>query len=149
MCAAGSNDAVLAHRTFASVRGKLAKSGVPALLPGNLDATQTNPIFAIVHRADADGYDVELAFTPDCNMADACTLGEITGAKSDHSKLSGTAVWLALGVTGYFMQGGCGASCAASTMTFDYHGNRYVFSEKGGLRELRALTAQILPLSSF
>ena len=148
--AATVHPSAFSRALFAPVVKQLSKSAVPVLLPGGTwSDPSAPPLIAIVHRANAKGYDVELAYTADCNYADACTSGEISGTRIDGRVLTGTALHLPIGATGFFIQGGCGASCAESTITFDLRGYRYVFASKGGLRELRALTQRIATLAAF
>jgi hypothetical protein len=121
-----------AKHAFAPILSSLAKSGVPALLPGKLPGPDLVNATAQLESAGSKGYAIELALAPDCNGATACHIGEVAGSKSDGSTLKGSKVTLPSGVTGYVVLSACGASCSDSSITFDRDGYRYVFSEKAG-----------------
>jgi hypothetical protein len=134
-----------AKHAFAPLLARLAKSGVPVLLPGALPGPDLINASAHLDSVGGDGYSIELALAPDCNGATACHIGQISGEKSGGSTPKGEAVVLPLGVTAHFVLGPCGASCSDSTLTFDRNGYRYVFAEKGASKgDLRELASTIV-----
>ena len=134
---------------FAPIAAGLHESGVPVLLPGSLPKDDMQGLRAELRSANAGGYEIELDYAADCNGATACHLGTISGARSSGTKPGGKAVHLANGMTGYYLAGGCGASCSDSSITFDRAGNRYVFAAKGAsLEYLSQWTASIEALSA-
>ena len=96
---------------------------LPTFIPPYGDAD--NLVFATVESADAQGYDVEIAFAEDCHGANVCHLGEIQGSTKLFPR-EGRRVPVALhkGLTGYFIDSTCGASCNDSEILWregDYH----------------------------
>jgi hypothetical protein len=147
---AASSDRAFAQGLFAPIIKGLEKSKVPVLLPGALSAADLKGLRAELRSAGSDGYAIDLDYAADCNGASACYLGQITGGRSNGSKLHGTPVTLPIAATGYFVEGPCGASCSDSTITFDLHGVRYVFAEKGAsLETLKGWTASIVTPSQL
>lgn len=147
MAASPAAERAAAKRAFAPIFSALEKSAVPVLLPGALPGPDLINATGQLDSAGKNGYSIELALAPDCGGADACHIGQISGKPSDGSDLSGDEVDLPIGVTGYYVQGACGASCSDSTITFDRNDARYVFAEKGASKaDLMQLTATIVSL---
>jgi hypothetical protein len=134
-----------AKHAFVPLLARLAKSAVPVLLPGSLPGPDLINAIPQVESANADGYAIELGLAPDCTGATACHIGHISGTKSGGSALKGEKVALPIGVTGYYVNATCGASCGDSTITFDRGGYRYEFAEKGASKgDLREFAATIV-----
>jgi len=128
----GSDD----HAVLESVRTSLARdSKVPLKLPTYF-ATEDEDykLYATVDAATVAAYSVELALVPDCAGATACHWGEVAGKalKAGSRPPKGRAVKLVQNITGYFVDGKCGASCSDSTLTWDQAGHRYTVAIKAG-----------------
>lgn len=93
---------------------------------------ETNPLYAIIERATPNGYELEVAFTPDCGGGNACRFGMVAGEKiaSGAKRLRGKTVKLSHGVEGYFVDAKCGANCTDSTLTWEQDGYRYTVGIK-------------------
>lgn len=140
-----SAERAAAKRAFAPILKPLSKSAIPVLLPGALPGPDLINAIAELQSAGANGYEIDLALAPDCGGATACHIGHISGHRSDGSTIAGEKVSIALGLTGYFVEGPCGASCSDSTITFDRNGYRYVFGEKGASKgDVAELTASLV-----
>ena len=110
---------------------------VPTYFPNqpNLSAKQRRrPLYASV-LANADSFELDLCFSrTTCHSAyfyaeiSAEKLTPQTEAPSFDRKVK-----LAKGITGYFSESACGASCSPETITWDEHGYRYTaFLEVNG-----------------
>jgi hypothetical protein len=119
-----------AKHAFGPLLPKLAKSSVPVLLPASLPGPDLINAIPQIQFADNKGYDIELGLVADCNGV-ACHIGSISGMPVNRLAITGEKITIPLGVTAYFVKGDCGASCSDSTITFDLHGYRYQFAEKG------------------
>jgi hypothetical protein len=134
-----------AKHAFVPLLASLSKSAVPVLLPGSLPGPDLINAIPQLESANGNGYAIELGLAPDCGGATACHIGHVAGTKSDGSTIEGERVSLPIGVTGYYVQGSCGASCGDSTITFDRNGYRYEFAEKGASKgDLREFAATIV-----
>ncbi|MBV8491092.1 MAG: hypothetical protein JO199_11240 [Candidatus Eremiobacteraeota bacterium] len=116
----------------------LARSGIPVLLPRTFpsDAVQTTggKIYTTVTDVADGSYKVLFDYTADCGGADACTIGSMEGGVDDAGS-GGQTVTLKNGLAAHFHLFGCGASCGASTIVFDYKDTTYRLSLKAGSKE--------------
>ena len=123
---------------FKSILPKLKqKTQIRILLPKFIpESDGENPIYAIIEAATPKKYDILLDFTPDCYGASACHLGVVSAEAVTHKtpRLSGKAVSLAKGITGYFVDFTCGAGCSDATLTWRQEGVQYVVGLKAGDR---------------
>ncbi|MDC0833425.1 hypothetical protein POG22_10465 [Geitlerinema sp. CS-897] len=108
---------------------------IPILLPREVPLPDDPPIYAIAD-AEADRYEIELAFDPNCRGASACFYGMFAAKRTDGDyygvgETFAETVELANGVTGYFNPMMCGASCAPPVMEWAIDGVRYRMSLKG------------------
>ncbi|WP_017663571.1 hypothetical protein [Baaleninema simplex] len=108
---------------------------IPILLPREVPLPDDPPIYAIAD-AEADRYEIELAFDPNCRGASACFYGMFAAKRTDSDyygvgETFAETVELANGVTGYFNPMMCGASCAPPVMEWAIDGVRYRMSLKG------------------
>jgi hypothetical protein len=89
--------------------------------------------YATIEKVDTSSFVIALGRTPDCNGANACDFGSISGqvVGLDPNPLTGTKVALANGETGYYQDAPCGASCGEATITWEQGGVRYIFGGKG------------------
>lgn len=104
------------------------KTKVPLRLPSYL-ATQneTHPLYAIIESASPSAYEIQIAFTRDCYRGNACHYGVLSGRRTrkKEGQPQGRRISFANGLTGYFVESRCGASCSDSTLTWDENGHRY------------------------
>jgi hypothetical protein len=124
------------HPVFKSILPKLKqKTQIKILLPKYIPGLAgENPLYAIIETASKNKYEIILGFSPDCNGGTACRFGTI-GAEAINSKtpkLTGKAVSLAKGITGYFVDFQCGAGCSDATLTWREQGIQYAFGLKAG-----------------
>ena len=117
-----------------ALRGDLKKrTSVPLRLPTHIAAEPgEDQLYAVIESVSATAYDVEIAFDPECHTSSACHYGEVSGKtiKKGARHARGTAMKLAGGLTGYFVDAGCGASCSDSTLTWDEGSYRYMVTGK-------------------
>lgn len=112
-----------------------SKTQIPILLPGFIREVDANkPFYASIEEASATKYQVNIGAEPDCN-AGACYVGTVTGekVKAGDPALKGTTVKLNSGITGYFVDYGCGASCSSASLSWQQNGTRYIMELKAGL----------------
>lgn len=117
------------------------KTKVPLKLPNDWAAEEeSNPLYAILEKAEPNSYEIQVAFTPDCGGGTACHYGSLFGKQKSLSdkKLKGTPVKLANGKEGYFQDAVCKANCSDSTLTWDEGNYRYTITFKAG--SVRTLT---------
>jgi hypothetical protein len=116
-----------------------ATTKVPVRLPSWVpyDDDKDNPVFASVASATANGYQVELAWAPDCGGGGACHLGYISGSNSPLEENKGPKIPVILsgGIQGYFIDAGCGANCDDSAVYWTEGGNHYSISMKAEIKE--------------
>jgi len=107
---------------FAPILRELKQStSVPVRLPDHLpDLGQgQEPLYAVLEFARPAGYSVILAFTPDCNGASVCRVGTLSARRVTKGRIArGKRVTLAGGVAGAYREGGCGAGCSDSVVTW-------------------------------
>lgn len=104
---------------------------LPTYIP---ESDGSNRMYAILETANASKYKILLAFTEDCTGGNACRLGS-TSAEAITPKspvLTGKAVALANGITGYFTDATCGANCSDATLTWEQNSVRYTIAIKAG-----------------
>lgn len=112
------------------------KTRVPLRLPTDLAFIKNDPtpFYASIYRATTSGYEINVDFSPDCHGMPPCRYGTVAGQaiKAGARRPSGRRVRLAGGITGYFVDSKCGASCSDSEMRWDQNGYRYMVSLKAG-----------------
>lgn len=96
------------------------------------DDDKDNPVYATVVTATANGYQIELAWVPDCQGAGACHMGYITGGSVSPLEDSGKKIPVTLngGIQGYFIDASCGANCDDSAVYWTEGNNHYSISMK-------------------
>ncbi|MBD2533926.1 hypothetical protein H6G97_32035 [Nostoc flagelliforme FACHB-838] len=126
------------HLVFKSILPKLKqKTQIRILLPKFIpESDGENPIYATIEAATQKKYEILLGFSPDCNGASAYRLGVVTAEAVTRKtpRLTGKPVYLAKGITGYFVDFTCGAGCSDATLTWRQQGVQYVFGLKAGER---------------
>lgn len=126
------------HPVFKSILPKLKqKTQIKILLPKFIpESDGENPIYAIIETASQKKYDILLGFSPDCSGGTACRLGVLSAEAVTRKtpRLSGKAVSLAKGITGYFVDFSCGANCSDATLTWRQQGVQYTLGLKAGDR---------------
>ncbi|MGM3306926.1 hypothetical protein ACSQ6I_13310 [Anabaena sp. WFMT] len=124
------------HPVFKSILPKLKKqSQINILLPKYIpESDGENPLYAIIETATKNKYEILLGFSPDCNGGTACRLGIITGEAVTRKtpKLTGKAIYLANGLSGYFVDFQCGANCSDATLTWRKKAVQYRIGLKAG-----------------
>ncbi len=130
------------HSVFKPIIAELKqKTQIKILLPQYISESDgENPVYAIIETATKNKYEILLGFTPDCTGGTACRLGIITAEAITPKmpRLSGKAVLLAKGITGYFVDFRCGANCSDATLTWKQQGVQYTIGLKAG--DLNSLT---------
>jgi len=120
---------------FANVRPALSRqTNVPLRLPGYIPFTDDPkiPVYAIVESAGLDSYEIQIAFTDDCNGGNSCHCGTIRGSKNPLVENDGPRVPVALsgGIKGYFVGFKCGAHCDDAAIGWPEGGYHYSISLK-------------------
>jgi hypothetical protein len=115
---------------FASVMPALRKqTRVPLRLPSFLpdSGDKDSPIYAILESADPQGYEIQLAWSDDCNGGNACHYGTVQGRVTPPEGVSGRKVPVTLegGIKGYFIDASCGAHCNDSWVGWSENGFHY------------------------
>lgn len=123
---------------FKAVIPKLKqKTQIRILLPKFIpESDGENPIYAIVENATLKKYEILLGFSPDCTGGTACRLGIVAAEAVTRKtpRLTGKAVSLAKGITGYFVDFSCGANCSDATLTWRQQVVQYTVGLKAGDR---------------
>lgn len=109
------------------------RTRVPPKLPTYLATEREElPLYAIIEVATPTRYELLLAFSTDCNGANVCRYGMVSGQlmkpKSAHPR--GKAMRLVRGITGYFVDATCDAYCSDSTLSRVQGGYRYTVGIK-------------------
>ncbi len=121
-------------------------TGIPPMLPAEFPIEEGQPEIVADLLTLGDLYELGLEYGPDCNGAGACHYGTAYGKKAASTVPVGTSTFqfdidgaqpveLAYGLTGYFTQGECGASCDDSRVRWVYGGYEYMIGLKGGRLE--------------
>jgi hypothetical protein len=109
----------------------LARTQVPLKLPTVFPEAGTHRLYATLGTAKRGHYIIEIDYTADCHGANVCHYGDLEGRRAPGTgKPTGSPVQLGHHVTGYFVLGQCGASCAESTITWDSGRFRYTVGAK-------------------
>ncbi|MBC6455169.1 MAG: hypothetical protein GDA43_19825 [Hormoscilla sp. SP5CHS1] len=123
------------HQIFQSIVPQLQQqTQLPLLLPSFVPGADYDPVYPVVSPATSDNkYEIMLGYTEDCNGETACRLGTISAERLTVAakELTGERVDLASGITGYFVDFTCGASCSDATISWDHKGSRYTLGLKG------------------
>ncbi len=124
------------HPIFKEILPKLeAQTQIAVVLPTELPGSE-GPLYVILEAVKSSGYQVQLAYTPDCQGQSACTLGDISGEALTAKTLppEGDPVSLANGVTGYLLDKAklnlCGAGYCFTILAWDLEGSRYTLQLK-------------------
>ena len=102
---------------------------LPTVFPYPPDAAaaeKRKTVYAIEPTANTDSFEFDLCYSrTTCHSA--YFYAEISGEKLSENpeKLFGKEVGLARGITGYFQESSCGASCAPDSISWDQDGYRY------------------------
>lgn len=104
---------------------------LPVYFPTTFGDVAPGQLYASIAKADATSYYLSLDFSADCNGANACHYGSLSGEATTYlDPQSGQKVSLAGGQTGYFNDAGCGASCSEATLSWEKDGVRYTIGSK-------------------
>ncbi len=110
-----------------------AKTTLPVVLPSVLPVSplKGKSLYPEV-TASAKRWDVVLGYVPDCNGANVCAAGNLSGEKAARAlnASDGQRVTLRGGVQGRFRKLSCGASCSAPSIAFKRYGLIFTFQLK-------------------
>jgi len=114
--------------SFVSVLAEVkAKTKIPVLLPTELPAPFNGAKHAIVAKATAGGYAMELYY--DLEMGDAGFAATFAAQNNSHYSLRELSnvreVKLAAGITGFFRAVSCGGSCAGANLWWEQGAVQY------------------------
>ena len=127
---------------FGSVRSSLKGTNVPLRLPTFIpdDGDKHNPLYPILEEVDKHGYEIQIAWTEDCNGGNACHYGTVQGSDSPIAGSDGKRVPVTLerGIKGSFITSTCGAHCDDSSISWSENGFYYYISIKA--EDLKRLT---------
>jgi hypothetical protein len=119
-------------------------TGVPPMLPPEFVVESGLPeVAAYLLTTDEGEYELSLDYGVECQGAGACHYGSMAGMKVDTDVPVGTSsfpfvledtqvVELAYGITGYFIEAECGATCDDARMWWIYEGYEYMLGLKAG-----------------
>ncbi len=121
-------------------------TGIPPMLPAEFPVEEGQLAIVADLLTLGDLYELGLEYGTDCHGAGACHYGTAYGKKAASTVPVGTSTFqfdideaqpveLAYGLTGYFIQGECGASCDDSRVRWVYGGYEYMMGLKGGQLE--------------
>lgn len=107
------------------------RTSLPIVLPTTFDDIPPGVLFAYTDRATLNSYIIGIDYEPACKGANACRYGSLTGRlAASLTPISGQKVSLTGGITGYFTDASCGASCGDSTLSWEQGGVRYTVGVK-------------------
>jgi len=120
---------------FRQVRQSLAEeTKVPLRLPTYIpDAGDKEyPLFIQLQHVSENGYEIQLAWTEDCEGGNACHYGTVQGSSSPvpENETKKIPVALARGIKGQFTEFTCGAHCDDSSISWNENGYYYYLSIK-------------------
>ncbi len=110
-----------------------AKTSVPILLPTDFGPDDGKvPLYASLGKADKTGYIIDVSFTADCQGANACRSGGVYAqvVASNIPAPTGKSVALSNGLTGYYTDITCGASCGEATLSWRQANVLYTIGSK-------------------
>jgi len=105
-------------------------AGVPIRIPRIIYLSTSHKLYA-TGSGQANGYDLELAFAPNCGSANACFAADFL-ARRGGSAVGRESVSLTKGITGRFTPTSCGASCAPPGIEWRQNGVVYTLQVPGG-----------------
>jgi len=126
---------------------QIALTGVPYMFPSEFPVEAGLPDLAATFiTRDADVYEVSMDYGAECGGATACHYGIIGGKLASGDMPTGTTehpfdaalakkVILEKGITGYFIEAACGASCGDAVVYWIYDGYEYMVGLKAGSSE--------------
>jgi len=139
------------HPFSAAYMQGLFDSGLSVMLPPSFPSGAGLPeVVPSFIYADSNSYAYNLDYGADCMGAGACHYGTFTAAANSTGAIismngfpfnSGTAQKVALdrGITGYFMDSTCGASCSDATIWWMYNGYQYSLGLKASRDQVIAM----------
>ncbi len=108
------------------------KTPLQIILPTSIEIPASLKLYAYIEKADPSSYFIELDFAPDCKGSTACRYGSLAGevVGLNPQPLKGQKIPLVGGVTGYFTEATCGASCGDATLSWEQGNIRYTVGSK-------------------
>jgi hypothetical protein len=125
-----------------AVLTSIERSGVPAYVPASFPETRGARLYATVYRERPGYYFLNIDYTAGCDGGDACHYGDLQGqhlVAAGRAKIAGSPLALGSHVTGYYVPGRCGASCAEDTISWTVGGYGYSVGAKLARPDLVAL----------
>jgi hypothetical protein len=122
----------------------IAGYGVPVMLPAVfIGQAGLPPITSYLVQGAPGEYEFSLDYGEECRGAGACHFGVIAGKQTSFATPTGTTytpfdsslaemVSLSRGITGYFINYACGASCGDAQVWWVYNGYQYMVGMKAG-----------------
>ena len=123
------------HDIFANIKPSLLKqTQVPLRLPSFLPVSgdKTSSLHAIMGSVYQQAYEIQLAWTEDCEGGNYCHYGSIRGSRTPlvEENRKRIPVMLEGGIKGYFIPFTCGAHCDDSSIGWHENGYQYSISLK-------------------
>ncbi|MGB5712795.1 MAG: hypothetical protein WBM44_18025, partial [Waterburya sp.] len=125
------------HQIFQPILSTIQKqTKIPISLPSYIPESDHPNLLAILETADSSAYKIMLAFDESCTGGTACRLGSISGnsVEGDFDP-NGKEVTLANNITGYFIDGNCGANCSDATLAWIENNIHYQVALKAGKQD--------------
>ncbi|MBI9046321.1 MAG: hypothetical protein JEZ06_17645 [Anaerolineaceae bacterium] len=136
-------------------------SAVPPMLPPVFPVEEGLPeITASLLTNTLGEYEIILEYGLDCNGANACHYGAISGLNADSDTPVGSSnfvcearqmetISLEMNITGYFIDYQCGISCGDAKLFWLYDGVQYMLALKAGSKEAISQLANAAILNSI
>jgi hypothetical protein len=128
-----STDGVVSYR---KVKARLeATMNIPLRLPTFVpfSGDPEHPVFAIPQTVSSENYEIQLAWSADCNGGNWCHLGSIEGSSKPFS-IDGhrSSVSLHKGIKGSFVASTCDAYCSEARIYWSQDDHYYEVGIKAG-----------------
>jgi hypothetical protein len=141
-----------ANPIFKSILPALKRAGVPVYLPTIFPEKGHSHLYASLLEAKPGYYSFTIDFTADCRGADACNYAYLQGERAPtgrHEAIRGSRVVLGGNITGYFLLGTCGASCAESSITWVSASHEYEIWAQLSRKDLIAFTSSAVAAGPY
>ena len=132
LTAGSAGAATTVTAVFVKVLPALLRSHVPLYLPTVFPGVVKSHLHVSLGPVPKGAYEVDISTVANCNGADACTWGWVSGERSPQGyKFPAKDVPVSLGanIKGEYSPGSCGASCSGVSVDWLVHG--YLYSAGG------------------